>query len=99
MDPTVDDQMDIDLEELTRLALAADADAPIPVDAIPFAEAIGEGADDTNNLLPSWYMPAPGGTVHHGRGWRRAVAIIAITAFLAINAAGLCSTYGWPAVG
>ena len=46
-------------------------------------------------LLPAWYMPAPEGTVRSGRRWKRAVAVVAIAAFVAINATGLCSTYGW----
>jgi hypothetical protein len=74
-------------EELTAWALAADPDEPLPDDAEPWVNGVdGEG------LLPSWYMPAPGG----GRrgGWRAAVAILVIVSFLVINALGLCITYG-----
>jgi hypothetical protein len=94
-DTDIEDLPEIDLDELTSLALAADPDAPIPPDAVPFTGAL----DDDGALLPSWYMPAPGGAVSHGRGWRRVVAISFILAFVVLNAAGLCSTYGWITVG
>ena len=42
-------------EELTVLALAADPDAPVPDDAVPFGSPDGLAVE----LLPSWYMPAP----------------------------------------
>ena len=45
-------------EELEAEALAADPDAPVADDAVPWATAVG-GADD--DLLPDWYMPAPDG--------------------------------------
>jgi hypothetical protein len=90
------DLAEIDLDELTAFALAADPDAPIPDDAIPFT-CYPDGAPGA--LLPSWYMPAPGGSVRVGRGWRRVVAITVIAAFLAVDAVGLCSTYGWITLG
>jgi hypothetical protein len=93
VDTTVDETPEVDLDELTALALAADPDAPIPDDAVPFGDAAANG------LLPSWYMPGPGGLVRSGRRWRRVVALIAITAFIGIDAAGLCSTYGWISIG
>jgi hypothetical protein len=74
-------------DALTALALAADLDAEIDVDAVPW-----NVADTSNGPLPDWYMPAPT-TVR--RGWRaRAVAGVIILAFLTINAFGLCITYG-----
>ena len=43
-------------DELTAEALAADPDAPIADDAMPF----DAGSEATGNmLLPQWYMPAP----------------------------------------
>ena len=74
-------------DELAALALAADPDAEIPADAMPWnAFRSGEGP------LPDWYMPAP---MTGRRGWRpRAVAGVIILAFLVINAFGLCITYG-----
>jgi hypothetical protein len=78
-------------EELAAEALAAEPDV-LPDDAVPWSDVID--ADPDPGLLPSWYMPAPmvGGPVLDG--WRRRIALIVIVAFLAINAAGLCSTYG-----
>jgi hypothetical protein len=79
-------------DELTALALAADPDAPLPTDAVPFAP---HGEDD-DGLLPRWYMPSPaGGGPRRHAPWQRKVAYVLIGAFLAIDAAGLCSTYGW----
>jgi hypothetical protein len=88
----VADAGEISDEELTALALAADPDAPLPAGALPLRPS---GADDPG-LLPRWYMPSPaaGGPRHHSP-WQRKVAYVLIGAFLAIDAAGLCSTYGW----
>ena len=51
-----------------------------------------ESPEPPETLLPDWYMPTPAGGVI--RGWRRAVAVLIIAAFLAITAYGLCNTYG-----
>jgi hypothetical protein len=77
-------------EELAAEALAAVAE-DVPDDAVPWSATDDDGPLE---LLPSWYMPAPtvGGRVLDG--WRRRLAFVVIVAFLAINAAGLCSTYG-----
>jgi hypothetical protein len=79
-------------EELAAEALAARPEA-LPDDAVPWTEVVDA---DTHglDLLPGWYMPPPmiGGRLLDG--WRRRLALIVIVAFLAINAAGLCSTYG-----
>ncbi len=80
----------IDDDELVELALAADLDAPVPDDAVPWT-----GADPAAGLLPSWYMP-PTVTV---RGRRRRVVVgVLVASFLAVNAAGLCVTYGFPEI-
>ena len=77
----------VDLDELTAQALAADPDAPVADDATPF------GADDDHeSLLPSWYMPAP--VTYPRRPWHRVAAVVVIASFLALNALGLCITYG-----
>lgn len=77
-------------DELAAEALAADPDAPVDAGAPSLRElglAPAEGL-----LLPAWYMPAPAaGAV---RRWWRWVALVVIAAFVALNAAGLCSTYG-----
>jgi hypothetical protein len=78
-------------DELTRLALAADPNAPIPDDAVSFWDIVG---DHTEPLLPAWYMPAPSGGGGRRRRWKRVVAITLIVAFLVVDAYGLCSVYG-----
>ncbi|MFN8024744.1 MAG: hypothetical protein U0Q03_24655 [Acidimicrobiales bacterium] len=72
--------------ELAELALAADPDAPIADDAVPFGRA------DQGALLPDWYMPVPMGPSRRGRT-RLTVGVIVLS-LLALNAVGLCVTYG-----
>lgn len=82
-------------DELGEMALAADPDAPLADDAVPFRPDADTSPDaDAGVLLPGWYMPAPmaGGPLL--RGWRRRVGLLIIASFLLINAYGLCSTYG-----
>lgn len=79
---------DISDEELTRLALAADPDAPIPDDAVPF-----DDGSDVPSLLPEWYMPAPGR--HRSRSRTAVLAFTAVSLFV-INVGGVCVTYGIP---
>jgi hypothetical protein len=76
-------------EELAALAMAADPDAPIPDDAVPFDPA---GAAD-GALLPSWYMPAP--SARPGRG-RRIVFAGLVCSLLVANVVGFCVTNGFP---
>lgn len=76
-------------EELDALALAADPNAPLPDDAVPYELVVGRGVD----LMPDWYMGHA--TRVHASKWRRPVILALVVAFLAIDAAGLCSTYGW----
>jgi hypothetical protein len=44
-------------------------------------------------LLPAWYQPAPTRR-RLLTGWQRRVVIATVVAFVAIDAFGLCSTYG-----
>jgi hypothetical protein len=75
-------------EELTALALAADPDAPLPDDAVPFGGPTGKGI----GLLPSWYMSP---VVRSGRKRRYRIAVGAVVvAFVTIDLFGLCATYG-----
>jgi len=83
-------------EELTALALAADPDTEVDVDAVPLDL---WGGDGPARPLPEWYMPVPMGTPRALRGWRRAVGLVVVASFLLINAYGLCSTYGVVAFG
>jgi hypothetical protein len=74
--------------ELEEMALAADPNQPLPDDAVPYDRFIGSAP----GLLPDWYMgPA---TRVHASSWRRPVVLAVVIAFLLIDAAGLCSTYG-----
>jgi hypothetical protein len=78
--------------ELSEAALAADPDTAVADDAVCLWDITGHGAQP----LPEWYMPAPMGGVL--AGWRRRFArctvALVIASFLAINAYGLCNTYG-----
>ena len=78
-------------EELSLLALAADPDTVVPDDAVSLWDLVGQD----QSLLPDWYMPPiNAGPRKHPR-WRRRVALVIICAFLAVDAYGLCSTYGY----
>jgi hypothetical protein len=85
-DELLDDDVELSDEELTALALAADPDAPIDDDAVPF------GRTDSGALLPDWYMPVPMGLTRR-RSTRATVGLVVLS-LLALNAAGLCVTYG-----
>lgn len=74
-------------EELTELALAADPNAPLDADAVPWHVALGL------NPLPEWYMPIPMAR-GRGRGTRIVVASL-VVGFLVIGAFGLCITSGF----
>lgn len=90
-----DTALAFDDEELAEQALAADPDAGVAADAIPFAELLGSDSGPVGgDLLPGWYMPPPMGTTRLLRGWRRRIVLVIVASFLLINAYGLCSTYG-----
>jgi hypothetical protein len=75
-------------EVLTRLALAAEPMAVPADDAVP----LGTFLRLDEGLLPAWYMPTPMARV--SPRWRLAVVLALVGAFLAIEAFGLCSTFG-----
>lgn len=75
-------------EELAELALAADPDEPLPDDAVP----IGTYLFQVPAPLPLWYMPPV--VRSGGRRWRTPVVLAVVSAFLLIDALGLCNTYG-----
>lgn len=76
-------------DELTVLALAADPDAPIDCDAVPFSSSNDLGP----SLLPEWYMPA----ASLRRSTPRTVVLASVAvALFAINVGGVCVTYGIP---
>ena len=75
-------------EELTALALAADPEAPLDPNAVPWRAGMIQ-----IGLLPDWYMPRPIAT---GRGRGTRIVICAVVAgFLVIGAFGLCITSGF----
>lgn len=78
-------------EELAALALTADTDETLDDDAVSLWELDQHRA---HGLLPEWYMPVSAVGTRRLRGWRRNAALVVVGAFLAIDAAGLCSTYG-----
>jgi hypothetical protein len=81
---------DISDDALTRLALAADPDPRLD-DAVPIWQLLGEPQDAA---LPQWYMPSPMPRPRAVRGWRRRAIVLVVASFLAIDAYGLCNTYG-----
>lgn len=82
----------VDDDELTALALSADPDQPLDPGAVPLSFAAGTPV----GLLPEWYMPALRSPV---RGSARRVLIGGLVlAFVVINGAGLCVTYGVPEI-
>jgi hypothetical protein len=74
--------------ELTSLALAADPDSPLDPDALPLALYLSQ----VPSVLPSWYMPQV--VARSGNRWRALAVLAIITAFVLIEALGLCNTYG-----
>jgi hypothetical protein len=89
IDPVVDGAWVSD-EELAAEALAADPDAPLDDDAMPFPLAVTD--DDGFALLPDWYMPP----ARRSRGSRvvASVVLLIVGSLLLSEAFGLCLTYG-----
>jgi hypothetical protein len=83
-------EMPLTDEELCRLALAADPTAPLSEEAVPLSLHLAQFAGAA--ALPGWYM-APA-TARGGRHWRTPVVVAIISAFLLIEALGLCNTFG-----
>lgn len=76
-------------DELTGLALAADPNAPIDLNAVPWNWGFGF----ERSLLPDWYMPRP---IAGGRGsGTRVVVCTVVAGLLIIGAFGLCITCGF----
>jgi len=87
-DVPVSDATPLTEEELTGLALAAEAGRPPAEDAVPLASYLG----DDPGLLPAWYMPSPMTRIRPR--WRTPVVLVIVAAFVVIEAFGLCSTFG-----
>jgi hypothetical protein len=75
-------------EELTNLALAADPDELLSEDAVP----IGTYLSRIASPLPLWYMPPV--MRSGGRRWKTPLVLAVVSAFVLIDAMGLCNTYG-----
>ena len=84
----VSDYRPITDDELAALALAADPDAPLAPDAVPWLL----GPEPDPGGLPHCYLP-PAMTRGPGR-WRVPVAVLIVASFLLIDVLGLCITYG-----
>ena len=85
-------ELDITDEELAELALAADPDAPLDEDAVPFHPMLaGETA-----LLPEWYMPVDASRVRSD--WHGIVAIGIAVGLVLCNAFAICVTNGIPSI-
>jgi hypothetical protein len=74
--------------ELTALALAADPNAPLDPQAVPLPVYLSQAPA----ALPEWYMPPA--MARSGNRWRALLVLTIISAFVFIEALGLCSTYG-----
>jgi hypothetical protein len=83
------DALDVSDEELEALALSGEVDAPLPVDAQPLPLSGAAGTP-----LPPWYMPAAVAGTDGVSTRRRVVVWSVVLAFIAIDAVGMCSTYG-----
>lgn len=94
--PSNDVAVDVSDEELTAQALAAAPRTVADDDATSYWEVV---APRDLGLLPAWYMPTPSAGTRRLRGWRRRVAYAVTGSILAINAAGLCITYGHVTLG
>lgn len=92
MDVDGDDRRLTDAE-LTELALGADPGAPLDADAMPMDMYLAQ----TPGLLPEWYMPL--GLARPVRGWKVPVVVVLVATFVALEALGLCSTYGHVVIG
>jgi hypothetical protein len=80
-------------DELCALALGADLDGPTDGEAVPMDEYLAaRGTHAGGGLLPTWYMPTPMSRIRPR--WRTAVVLAIVAAFVLIEAAGLCSTFG-----
>lgn len=68
-------------------------DDGVAADAVSVWSVLDVEDDGDVVLLPAWYQPAAARR-RLLTGWPRRVAIFTIVAFVAIDAFGLCSTYG-----
>lgn len=91
LDADVDDVATFTDDELAALALAVERDPEVDADG-PSLWELSE--PQTVALLGSWYLPTAHAGTRRLRGWRRQAALVAVVAFVGIDAVGLCATYG-----
>lgn len=84
----MDDHDPVTDDELAAEALAADPDAPVADDAVPFGEV------QSDAIIGDWYMPAASAGASTSSAWRKRVAVGVVGSIALVNAAGLCVTYG-----
>jgi hypothetical protein len=84
--------LDISDDELAELALAADPNAPLDDDAVPF----NSTQTDEPALLPAWYMPVDASRVRSD--WRGVVALGIAVGLVLCNAFAICVTNGFPSM-
>lgn len=87
------DGLQITDAELTALALAADASAPLGSDAVPMDLYLAQ----VPGLLSEWYMPL--GVARATKGWKVPVVLIIVGTLIVLEALGLCSAYGHVIIG
>lgn len=82
--------------EITDDELAVEALAATPADVAADDAVSWWDVTDREDLalLPAWYMPTAAAGTRRLTGWKRTLAWTLVLLFVAINAAGLCSTYG-----
>ena len=95
-DVTTDEAGSFTDDELTALALAAPASDVADDEAVSYWDVV---APRDLGLLPEWYMPSPSAGPRRLAGWRRQLVFLVIGSIVAINAAGLCITYGHVTLG
>jgi len=83
-------------DELAAQALAAEPADVADDDAVSYWEVV---APRDLGLLPDWYMPSPSAGTRRLAGWRRHVVFAVTGSIVAINAVGLCITYGHVTLG
>ena len=88
------DDYEITDDELTALALAAEAGSPFADDAVAWRSFVPDG--DGEPLLPDWYMPVAASRAR--RDWRAMVAVAIAVGLVLINAFAICVTYGFPEI-
>ena len=81
-------------DELTALALAAPPLVDAGDDAVSVWDVLQDDGRDLTAMLPGWYQPGAMRRPTLLVGWRRRVVLGTVIAFVALNAFGLCSTYG-----